>query len=101
MRSLFFTCLLGILVSGSSLAKERIRVRIVDGRNNHNRQITTDALRATLEATGKFTVTATTAPASAALRKGLAGGYREHLHERGSNLSAGQCQLLSLSLIHI
>lgn len=27
----------------------------------------------------------------------LAGGYREHLHERGSNLSAGQCQLLSFA----
>ncbi|SVC31004.1 uncharacterized protein METZ01_LOCUS283858, partial [marine metagenome] len=64
MRSFFFTCLLGILVSGSSLAKERIRVLIVDGRNNHNWQITTDALRATLEATGMFTVSATTAPTS-------------------------------------
>ncbi|MFP6886970.1 MAG: hypothetical protein VB997_05385, partial [Opitutales bacterium] len=64
MRSLFFTCLLGILVNGSSLAKERIHVLIVDGRNNHNWQITTDALQATLEATGRFTVSTTTAPPS-------------------------------------
>ena len=30
-----------------------IRALIVDGRNNHDWQITTDALRATLEATGE------------------------------------------------
>ncbi|MFP6879277.1 MAG: hypothetical protein VCA37_20785, partial [Roseibacillus sp.] len=41
---------------------------IVDGRNNHNWQITTDALRATLKATERFTVTTTTAPESTASR---------------------------------
>ncbi|MFP6893752.1 MAG: ThuA domain-containing protein, partial [Opitutales bacterium] len=39
-------------------------VLIVDGRNNHDWQITTDALRAGLEVTGRFKVTVTTAPES-------------------------------------
>ena len=43
-----------------------IRVLIVDGRNNHNWETTTDALRATLEATGRFEVTVATAPESTA-----------------------------------
>ena len=34
----------------------------MDGRNNHDWQITTDALRATLESTGRFEVSVSTAP---------------------------------------
>jgi len=63
-RALLGLLAFSFLISGSLQAMKPIRVLIVDGRNNHNWQITTDALRATLEATGKFTVTATTAPAS-------------------------------------
>ncbi len=39
-----------------------IRVLIVDGRNNHDWRVTTDALRATLKATGRFEVSVSTAP---------------------------------------
>ncbi len=39
-----------------------IRALIVDGRNNHDWQITTDALRATLEASKRFEVSVSTAP---------------------------------------
>ncbi len=46
----------------------KISVLIVDGRNNHNWQITTDALRATLEASGRFTVTVSSAPESTSPR---------------------------------
>ena len=35
---------------------EKISALIVDGRNNHDWSITTDALRATLQATGEFKV---------------------------------------------
>jgi putative membrane-bound dehydrogenase-like protein len=41
---------------------QKIRTLIVDGRNNHQWQITTDALRATLESTGRFDVSVSTAP---------------------------------------
>ena len=41
-----------------------IRVLLIDGRNNHNWETTTDALRANLESTGMFDVTVSTAPAS-------------------------------------
>ena len=64
MKAILQFLTLFFLISGNLLAKETIRVLIVDGRNNHNWQITTDALRATLEATGQFTITTTTAPAS-------------------------------------
>lgn len=39
-----------------------IKALIVDGRNNHDWEITTDALRAILEATGRFEVSVSTAP---------------------------------------
>ena len=41
-----------------------IRVLLIDGRNNHNWETTTDAIRATLESTGLFDVTVSTAPAA-------------------------------------
>ena len=64
MKAILQFLALSFLVSGSLQAMKPIRVLIVDGRNNHNWQITTDALRATLEATDRFTITATTAPPS-------------------------------------
>ena len=63
MRSvLILLCMLLLICPGfakdsSAIAGEQISVLIVDGRNNHNWQITTAALRATLEATERFTVT--------------------------------------------
>ena len=43
-------------------AAEPVRALIIDGRNNHDWRSTTDHLRATLEAAGRFEVTASTAP---------------------------------------
>ncbi|RMD64165.1 MAG: hypothetical protein D6826_03140, partial [Alphaproteobacteria bacterium] len=43
-------------------AAEPLSVLIVDGRNNHDWKVTTDALRATLKATGRFEVRVSTAP---------------------------------------
>ncbi len=40
----------------------RLRVLIIDGRNNHDWRATTDALRATLEHTGRFRVQISSAP---------------------------------------
>ena len=48
--------------SGLAAAGDSIRVLIVDGRNSHDWRITTDALRATLNATGRFEVSVSTAP---------------------------------------
>ena len=47
---------------GACGAAERSRILIVDGRNNHDWRATTEALQATLESTGLFTVEVTTAP---------------------------------------
>ena len=52
-------CLL--LVTGAVQGKKLSAV-IVDGQNNHDWAITTDAIRATLEASGKFEVKVATAP---------------------------------------
>jgi mono/diheme cytochrome c family protein/glucose/arabinose dehydrogenase/type 1 glutamine amidotransferase len=60
-----FRFLLVAALSGYSVAAEtpeQIRALIVDGRNNHDWEITTDALRATLESTGRFAVSVSTAP---------------------------------------
>lgn len=43
-------------------AVEPVRALIIDGRNNHDWHSTTDHLRATLEATGRFDVSVSTAP---------------------------------------
>ena len=48
------------LISAAEAAP--IRALIIDGRNNHDWQITTDALRATLEASKRFEVSVSTAP---------------------------------------
>src|SRR5688500_13351573 len=44
-------------------AKPAVRVLILDGQNNHDWPRTTEALRATLLATGRFSVAVSTAPA--------------------------------------
>ena len=51
-----------ILISGNLLAKERIRVLILDGQNNHDWQSTTDSLQASLKATNRFALEVETAP---------------------------------------
>ena len=55
---------LSFLLSATLALAAPIRVLLIDGRNNHNWETTTDALRATLEATQMFEVTVTTAPES-------------------------------------
>ena len=62
LRRVFFV--VGLFVGLGVQAAEPIRVLIVDGRNNHNWIVTTDALRATLQATGRFQVTVSTVPES-------------------------------------
>ncbi|MDA9924321.1 ThuA domain-containing protein [Verrucomicrobiales bacterium] len=54
--------LLSLLIASPSLAKDSIRALIIDGRNNHDWRATTDYLRATLDSTGRFDVTVSTAP---------------------------------------
>lgn len=49
-----------LLVSASLHAA--IPVLIIDGRNNHDWRTTTESLRATLDSTGQFDVTVSTAP---------------------------------------
>ncbi|MEE2712116.1 MAG: ThuA domain-containing protein [Planctomycetota bacterium] len=49
-------------VTLESELRETIRVLIIDGQNNHGWAATTKALKATLEATGRFTVTVSTSP---------------------------------------
>ena len=67
MRSpLFITLLFLCLVFHFEgvTGNEPSKVLIVDGRNNHNWRITTDSIRATLQSTGKFLVSVSTAPES-------------------------------------
>jgi putative membrane-bound dehydrogenase-like protein len=45
-----------------AVADEPLSVLIIDGRNNHDWATTTDAIRATLESSGRFEVTVETAP---------------------------------------
>ena len=54
----------GLLVGLSAAEKDMppVRVMIINGQNNHDWRITTDALRATLDATGRFAVQVETAP---------------------------------------
>ena len=61
-----------VLISGNLLAKERIRVLIVDGQNNHDWQSTTDSLQATLKATNRFALEVEIAPQSKSI-KGIRG----------------------------
>jgi len=57
-------CLLFLALSLSSLADEpRIKALIIAGRNNHDWHRTTAMLKATLEATGRFTVDVSESPA--------------------------------------
>ena len=44
------------------LGQDKIQALIIDGRNNHDWETTTDALRAILDSTGRFEVLASTAP---------------------------------------
>jgi len=51
-----------LLVASGSFAADPIKVLIVDGVNNHDWKATTKANKATLEATGRFTVDIDTSP---------------------------------------
>ena len=72
MKVIIQTLVLFILISGNLLAKEHIRVLIVDGQNNHDWQSTTDCLQATLKATNRFALEVETAPQSKSI-KGIRG----------------------------
>lgn len=63
-KSLICTLLAAVLVVSSSgaFAEAPVKALIIDGRNNHDWKSTTDSLRATLEATGRFEVSVSTAP---------------------------------------
>ncbi len=63
-RSLGSLLAISLLLTSSLYSREPIRVLIVDGANNHDWQITTDAIRATLNSTGQFAVEVATAPQS-------------------------------------
>ena len=58
----FFFYFLAFLLYSSATQATILRALIIDGRNNHEWQITTDALRAALESTGRFNVSVSTAP---------------------------------------
>ena len=60
MRFRFLLFLIANLVGAE--ASEPLRALVIDGRNNHDWRSTTDHLRATLEATGRFDVEVSTAP---------------------------------------
>lgn len=69
MISFFSRPFLSFLLAAIALAapfahadEPRIKALIVDGRNNHDWEITTDALRAILESTERFAVSTSTAP---------------------------------------
>jgi mono/diheme cytochrome c family protein/glucose/arabinose dehydrogenase len=64
MKSLKILAILAVLGSASESvsAADIIRVLIIDGRNNHDWRETTDSLRATLGAAGRFEVKVSTAP---------------------------------------
>jgi hypothetical protein len=68
LHKLGLICLLALLALPLGAA-EKIRVLILDGRNNHDWIRTTESCKATLEATGRFTVTVATAPAAFAKAK--------------------------------
>lgn len=62
---LLMTCLL--IVCGSSVGhgQEKVyKALLVDGQNNHQWQVTTPIIQATLESTGRFTVDVATTPAA-------------------------------------
>ncbi|NNE90250.1 MAG: ThuA domain-containing protein, partial [Verrucomicrobiales bacterium] len=49
-----FSFALAVAVMPSGFSAEPLKALIVDGRNNHDWQTTTDALRAILQSTGRF-----------------------------------------------
>lgn len=62
LRTLFASALMAFAAAAS--AAEPIKVLIIDGRNNHDWVRTTESCKATLEATGRFKVDVSTAPAA-------------------------------------
>ena len=56
------TCLLGLLIVGTTLAADPIKVLIVDGQNNHDWKSTTPVLKQQLEESGLFQVDVATSP---------------------------------------
>lgn len=58
------TILLSLLFIPFAHSIDKIDVLIVDGRSNHNWRVTTDSIRATLDSSGRFNVSISTAPDS-------------------------------------
>ena len=56
--------LLALTLALPLAAADAIKVLIIDGRNNHDWVRTTESCKATLEATGRFKVDVSTAPAA-------------------------------------
>jgi len=50
------------IMASASLAADQIKVLIIDGVNNHDWEMTTEATKATLEQTGRFKVDVSTSP---------------------------------------
>ena len=84
MRSIFALLILTHFVATESHAADKpIRVLIVDGANNHDWRVTTDAIRATLESTELFRVDVETAPQSKMFRPARVRGDAD-VEERAS-----------------
>tara|TARA_R110002096_G_scaffold91625_23_gene207395 strand:+ start:4258 stop:7596 length:3339 start_codon:yes stop_codon:yes gene_type:complete len=62
MKSLILAAFVLSSPTGVFAEEALVQALIIDGRNNHDWQSTTDSLRATLEATGRFEVKVSTAP---------------------------------------
>ena len=97
----FVAVLLGVpLWKGMSQDAVRLDVLIVDGANNHDWEVTTDAMRAILESVGIFRVDVSTAPQSSELRtirpprdESLREDYRAYEKVKSAAFAASRKQL--------
>ncbi len=58
----FLSLVFLFVLSSGAIAEEKIKVLIIDGQNNHHWKAMTPPMKATLEATGRFTVAVSTLP---------------------------------------
>lgn len=79
-RSILIAAILAASVAGSAWAKDKIKVVIVDGQNNHNWKATTPIMKKALEEAGIFTVDVATSPP--------AGGDMSTFHPKFSDYQA-------------
>ena len=62
MKKLLAVLSLVCLLTGPARAADKLKLLIIDGQNNHNWKAMTPPMRASLEATGRFTVDVATTP---------------------------------------